>query len=129
MEFALIGAEDVRENSVQPEEKTIEELAKEEETTIKEESESQLREDLKEVLEDIHDLALGGIDVHGFKSYAYVHPNQDYEVTYFVKGTDVIMVDYHGTNTLNVEVLGKKEAGVFLDTIKEAFGIEELNSC
>lgn len=96
-----------------------------ESTTIKE---FEVNEELKELFSDIHSLAIGGMDVQGYRSYIAEHPVHGYEVTYYIKGITVIMVDYHGTNALTVQVLGKKETEWFINNVKGAFGIHELNN-
>ena len=116
MELTLIGAEDVRE-TIQPIEKTI----PKEEVILEEEKEEindfQVSKKLTEVLEDVFDLTTGGMEMHGFKNHALMHPTEDYDVAYFVKGPNVIMVDYHGANSVKIEVLGRKEADLVINTI------------
>lgn len=90
--------------------------------------EFEVNEELKELFSDIHSLAIGGMDVQGYRSYTAEHPIHGYEVTYYIKGITVIMVDYHGTNTLTVQVLGRKETEWFINNVKDAFGIHELNN-
>jgi hypothetical protein len=116
MVLALVDAEEVREAVEQPSETTIpkDEVIEEE---IK--SEFQVNNGLKVVLEDVFDLTTGGMEMHGFKKHILVHPTKDYDVEYFIKGPNVIMADYHGTNSLSIEVLGRKEADMI---------ISELNS-
>ena len=114
MMLALVGAEEVREDKVQPTEATIpiEEVIEEE---IR--SEFQVSNGLKVVLEDVFDLTTGGMEMHGFKKHILVHPTKDYDVEYFVKGPNVIMVDFHGTNSLNIEVLGRNEADMIINEL------------
>lgn len=114
MMLALVGAEEVRENTVQPEEATIpiEEVIEEEEK-----NEFQVSNGLKVVLEDVFDLTTGGMEMHGFKRHVLVHPTKDYDVEYFVKGPNVIMVDYHGTNSVNIEILGRKETDLIISEL------------
>lgn len=111
MVLALVDAEEVRENVVQPTEATI---PKEEIIVEEERSEFQVSNGLKVVLEDVFDLTTGGMEMHGFKRHILVHPTKDYDVEYFVKGPNVIMVDYRGTNSVNIEVLGRKEADMII---------------
>lgn len=110
MVLALVDAEEVRE-AVEPAEETI---PKEEIIVEEDKSEFQVSNGLKVVLEDVFDLTTGGMEMHGFKKYVLVHPTKDYDVEYFIKGPNVIMVDYHGTNFLNIEVLGRKEADMII---------------
>ena len=117
MELALIGAEDVRE-TIQPEETTI---PKEEVIVEEEINDFKVSKSLTGILEDVFDLTTGGMEMHGFKNHALMHPEKDYEVAYFVKGPNVIMVDYHGTNSVNIEVLGRNEADMIINTINGAF--------
>ncbi len=91
-------------------------------------NEFEVGEELRDLLKDIHDLTLGGMDVQGYRSYTAGHPKADYEVTYYVKGITVIMVDYHGTNTMTLQVLGRKETEWFINNVREAFGVQELNN-
>lgn len=116
MVLALVDAEEVREAVEQPAEETI---PKEEIIVEEEINDFQVSNGLKVVLEDVFDLTTGGMEMHGFKKHVLVHPTKDYDVEYFVKGSDVIMADYHGTNSLNIEVLERKEADMI---------ISELNS-
>jgi hypothetical protein len=69
------------------------------------------------VLEDVLDLTTGGMEMHGFKRHVHIHPRKGYEVEYFVKGSDVILADYHGTNSLKIEVLGRNEAKVIINEL------------
>lgn len=110
MVLALVDAEEVRE-AVEPAEETIhkEEIIEEEEK-----SEFKVSNGLKIVLDDVFDLTTGGMEMHGFKRHILVHPTMDYDVEYFVKGPNVIMVDYHETNSMNIEVLGRKEADMII---------------
>lgn len=94
-------------------------------TSVKE---FKVNKELKEVLSDIRELAVGAMDVHGLKSYTLSYPGRDYEAAYFIKGKDVVMIDYHNTNTVKVEVLERKEADIIIGFIKEAFGEQELDS-
>lgn len=110
MVLALVDAEEVRE-AVEPAEETI---PKEEIIVEEDKSEFQVSNGLKVVLEDVFDLTTGGMEMHGFKRHILVHPTRDYDVEYFIKGPNVIMVDYHGTNFLNIEVLGRKEADMII---------------
>lgn len=114
--LALVGAEEVREDTVQPEETTI---LKEEAIVEEETNDFQVSNGLKTILEDVLDLTTGGIEMHGYKRHILVHPTKDYDVEYFVKGSNVIMVDYHGTNSVNIQILGRKETDMI---------ISELNS-
>lgn len=116
MVLALIDAEEVREAAEQPAEETI---PKEEIIVEEEINDFQVNNGLKVVLEDVFDLTTGGMEMHGFKRHVLVHPTKDYDVEYFVKGPNVIMVDYHGTNSVKIEVLGRKETDMI---------ISELNS-
>lgn len=115
MSLTLVGAEDVSE-TVQPTEETMprEELKEEME------SEFQVNNGLKVVLEDVYDLTTGGMEMHGYKRHIFAHPTENYDIAYFIKGRDVIMVDYHDTNTVKIEVLRRKDAEVVIDTIKSA---------
>ena len=116
MELSLIGAEDVRETK-QPEETTIPDekiISEEKEEEI---NDFQVNKNLTEILEDVFDLTTGGMEMHGFKNHALLHPRNDYEVAYFVKGPNVIMVDYHGTNSVKIEILGRNDAEAVINTI------------
>lgn len=119
MNLTLVAAEDVREDVVQTEPAII----TEEITSI---DEFKANKELKEVLSGIRELAVGGMDVYGFKSYTLSYPGRNYEAAYFIKGRDVIVVDHHDTNALKVEVLERKEADKIINFVKEAFGEEEL---
>lgn len=114
MVLALVDAEEVREAVEQPAEETI---PKEEIIVEEEINDFQVSNGLKVVLEDVFDLTTGGIEMHGFKKHVLVHPTKDYDVEYFIKGPNVIMVDYHGTNSLNIEVLGRKEADMIISEL------------
>lgn len=111
MVLALIDAEEVSEAVEQPAETTI---PKEEIIMEEERSEFKVNNGLKVVFEDVLDLTTGGMEMHGFKKHVLVHPTKDYDVEYFIKGPNVIMVDYHGTNSLNIEVVGRKEADMII---------------
>lgn len=114
MVLSLVDAEDVCENVVQPTEETIpnEEIIAEEDI-----NDFQVNNGLKVVLEDVFDLTTGGMEMHGFKRHILVHPIKDYDVEYFVKGPNVIMVDYHGTNSVKIEVLGRKESDMIINEL------------
>jgi hypothetical protein len=118
MVLALVDAEEVREAAEQPSETTIpkEEIIEEViEDEIK--SEFQVSNGVKVVLEDVLDLTTGGMEMHGFKRHALMHPTNDYEVEYFIKGPNVIMVDYHGTNSLKIEALRRNEADMIISEL------------
>jgi hypothetical protein len=125
MELVLLSSEDVHTVTEPTIETSVGEEPAENAVTIKE---FEISDELKELLSDIHTLAIGGMDVQGYKSYTAGHPVNDYEVIYYVKGITVIMVDYHGTNTLTVQVLGRKDTEWFINNVKDAFGIHELNN-
>ncbi len=111
MVLALVDAEEVKPVEQPSEETILEEVISE----IGEEGFGfQVSSALKTVLEDVFDLTTGGMEMHGFKRHILVHPTKDYDVEYFVKGPNVIMVDYHGTNFVNIEVLGRKEADMIM---------------
>lgn len=113
MELALVGAEEVREDVAQPPETTIpKDITMEEEI-----NDFQVSNGLKVVLEDVLDLTTGGMEMHGFKRHTLMHPTNDYEVDYFIKGPHVIMVDYHGTNSVKIETLGRKEADMIISEL------------
>lgn len=118
MELALICEKDVQETE-QPSETTIpkEEVIEEEEEI----NDFQVSKSLTTVLEDVFDLTTGGMEMHGFKNHALMHPTKDYEVAYFVKGPNVIMVDYHGTNSMKIKVLGRTEADLVINAINGVF--------
>jgi len=118
MELALIGADEVREDTKQPDEVTI---PKEEITEEEEINDFEVSNGLKVVLEDVLDLTTGGMEMHGFKRHTLMHPTRDYEVDYFIKGSNVVMADYHGTNYVKIEVLGLNEANIIIDTIKGVY--------
>ncbi len=113
MVLALIDAEEVQAVE-QPAETTI---PKEEIIMEEERSEFRVNNGVKVVLEDVLDLTTGGMEMHGFKRHVLVHPTKDYDVEYFIKGPYVIMVDYHGTNSLNIEALGRNEADMIIDEL------------
>jgi hypothetical protein len=114
MVLALVCAEEVREDVAQPTETTI---PKEETIVEEEKGEFQVNNGLKVVLEDVLDLTTGGMEMHGFKRHVLIHPINDYDIEYFVKGSNVIMADYHGTNSLKIEVLGRREADMILSEL------------
>lgn len=62
----------------------------------------------------------------GFKGFEFVHPRNGYEVDFFVKGNMVVMIDYHGSNTLVVEVLNEEEREWFMESVEEHLGKEEV---
>lgn len=109
----LVGAEDV-ENTEQPSEATIPKG----DTVAEEQTDDfQVSKGITEVLEDILDLTTGGMEMHGFKRHIHVHPKRGYEVEYFVKGPNVILADYHGTNSVKIEVLGRNEANMIINEL------------
>lgn len=114
MVLALVDAEEVNEAVEQPSEATI---PREEIIAEEEKSEFQVSNGVKTVLEDCLDLTTGGMEMHGFKRHTLMHPTKDYEVEYFIKGPNVIMADYHGTNSLNIEVLGRNEADMIINEL------------
>lgn len=114
MKLALVGAEEVREDLAQPEETTIPKEEVIEEEII---NDFQVSKGLTTVLEDVFDLTTGGMEMHGFERHVLVHPTKDYDVEYFVKRPDVIMVDYHGTNSVKIEVLGRNEADMIISEL------------
>ena len=77
------------------------------------------------LLAELYAQTVSGLKVLGFKNFLFGHPREDYEVNYFVKGNDVIIVDCH-QNALIVEALGEEEANWFIESIKEELGDDAL---
>jgi hypothetical protein len=113
MGLPLVGADDV-ESTEQPNEATIPREDAVEEEKI---DDFKVSKGLTVVLEDVLDLTTGGMEMHGFKRHAHIHLTKDYEVEYFIKGPNVIMADYHGTNSVKIEVLGRKEADMIINEL------------
>lgn len=65
-------------------------------------------------------------DNWGFKRFEFVHPRNGYKVDFLAKGNIVVMIDYHGSNTLVVEVLNKEEREWFMESVEEHLGKEEV---
>lgn len=65
-------------------------------------------------------------DSLGFRGFEFVHPRYGYKVNFFVKGDIVVMIDYHGSNILVVEVLNEEEREWFMESVEEHLGLEEL---
>lgn len=61
----------------------------------------------------------------GFKGFEFVHPRNGYMVNFFAKGDIVVMIDYHGSNTLVIEVLNEEEREWFMESVEEQLGKEE----
>ena len=66
------------------------------------------------------------LDNLGFKGFEFVHPRYGYNVNFFAKGDVVMMIDYHGSNTLVIEVLNKEEREWFMESVEEHLGQEEV---
>lgn len=62
----------------------------------------------------------------GFRGFEFVHPRFGHKVIFFVKGDMVVMIDYHGANTLVVEVLNEEEREWFMESVEEHLGLEEI---
>lgn len=62
----------------------------------------------------------------GFKGFEFVHPRHGYMVNFFVKGDVVAMIDYHGSNSLVVEILNEEEREWFMESVGEHLGSEEV---
>jgi hypothetical protein len=65
-------------------------------------------------------------DSLGFRGFEFVHPRYGYNVNFFVKGGMAVMIDYHGSNTLVVEVLNEEEREWFMESVEEHLGLEEV---
>lgn len=78
-----------------------------------------------EVLAELYAQTVSWLKAQGFKNFLFAHPREYYEVDYFVKGNDIIIVDNH-QNALIVEVLGEEDANWFIESIKEELGDEAL---
>lgn len=63
----------------------------------------------------------------GFKGFEFVHPRYGYKVHFFAKENIVAMIDYHGSNTLNVEILNEDERDWFMESVEEYLGPDEAN--
>lgn len=61
----------------------------------------------------------------GFKKFVFVHYKYGHDVNYFVKEDAVIMVDYHNSNTLIVDVLNKEEREWFVESVGRCLEPEE----
>lgn len=62
----------------------------------------------------------------GFRGFEFVHPRYGYKVNFFAKGEIVAMIDYHGSNTMIVEILNEEEREWFMESVEEHLGLEEV---
>lgn len=74
-----------------------------------------------------HKNMLNMFDNLGFKGFEFVHPRHGYKVHFFAKENIVAMIDYHGSNTLNIEILNKEERDWFFESVEEYLGPDEAD--
>jgi hypothetical protein len=103
------------------------ELVKAEDTLIEKKSEFKPDDHIVNILIHGRKNMINMFDNFGFKGFEFVHPRYGYNVNFFVKGDIVMMIDYHGSNALVVEVLNEEERDWFMESIVEHLGQEEAD--
>ena len=105
------------------------ELVKEEDVLVEQKkSEFEPQDYMINLLKSNRDNIAQKLKDMGFKRFLFIHPKYGYKVDYFVNPDMVIMIDYHNTNIMTVEVLNKEEKEWILESIEEQLGKEELSN-
>lgn len=90
-------------------------------------NEHRVKSVIAEMLTSVYGTIAQLLETDGYKSYIAEHDRYGREVVYYVKGNVVIVVDYHETNTLIIDVLPEEEAADFIQAVKKEFGESELS--
>ncbi len=101
------------------------ELVRPEDVVIEQKSEFKPAQHLVDILMRGRRNMINMFDNLGFKGFNFVHPRYGYNVDFFAKKDIVVMIDYHGSNVMSVEILNEEEKEWFIESVEEHLGSED----
>lgn len=75
-------------------------------------------EGVQELMGGFHEGVIAMLRAYGFKDFVFFHPRYNCDVSYFIKGDTVIVVDSY-SNFFVAEALGEEEKEWLINNIKE----------